>query len=146
MSDYALKGQISILEYQMKQYVHITALQKLEDKIDPVFSQCAETLKQCVDHNTDMRAAIVDFDRVISTKAERFNLQEMRKWCGETFLPIAFIAKTEKELSEQKAYLIQSTAEIRGEVSDVKQEFNSQIQHVVSTSLDRRMRHYENVT
>ena len=100
LSDYALQSQISSLEQLMTEYVHITDLQRIEQKVDPVYAECKETLSRCLRSNSDMREAIVQLDGAISSKAERFNLEQLKKWCVDTFLPVVFIAKTEKEMAD----------------------------------------------
>ena len=59
LSDHALRSQISTLEQLMTEYVHITDLQRVEQKVDPVYAECKETLAKCLRSNSDMRQAIV---------------------------------------------------------------------------------------
>jgi hypothetical protein len=65
--------------------------------VDPILDQAYAQLEEFKNHCKDMREAIIQFDRTISTKADRHNIAEVRKWCTDAFLPVEFKRTYEKE-------------------------------------------------
>ena len=65
-----------------------------------MLNKCETVLSRCTRHNEDMREAIISFDQVLSGKADRHSLLEVRKWATESFLPLKF---SETQADKDKA-------------------------------------------
>lgn len=60
----------------------------LEFRVCPLIANCERTLQSYRQDNEDVKEAIISFDKVLSTKANQWNIVETRSWCEQEFISV----------------------------------------------------------
>jgi hypothetical protein len=58
----------------------------METRLIPLLHQAEEKLETYRKDNIDVKEAIVTFDKVLSTKANSWNIVETKDWCKKEFI------------------------------------------------------------
>lgn len=80
LNDHNLLKEVIKQEYATKEYQ-----EHMEQRVRPLLDECDEKLKAFCKDNDDVKSAIIQFDKVLTTKADRFNIIETKDWTIKEF-------------------------------------------------------------
>lgn len=85
LANYATMKDVLELDERLGGYARLSEQIAMESRVKPILEKCEKDLVKFKLDNENMRQAIVAFDSVMASKADRVNILEIRQWCEKEF-------------------------------------------------------------
>lgn len=86
LSTYATLLDLGNVEQELLKYATLADQNAMEDRVVPLIKVCERDLIKYSRDNEEMQTAVLTYDQVISTKADRFNIIEVKVWVTQEFI------------------------------------------------------------
>ena len=80
LSQVPLKSDLYRTELKFKNFATLEQLSETEQRLYPLLTACEAQLQGYRQDNIDGKEAILTFDKVLSLKADKITIYELKKW------------------------------------------------------------------